>query len=243
MSSTTWTRIAVESEARRADFKLWRAVEAQHVVSTMALVDSVAEQTLLESLIEAQKPAPPASADDLHWLLYTPFRYPPLPGGSRFRAPTDPGMFYGADEIRTCCAELGYWRWRFLMDSPGLGALEGRPQTIFRVAVATTMVDLRRPPFLRDRRQWTDREDYAPTQAFARVAREAALGAIRYESVRDPDHGGCGAVLTPAAFAEKTPQDVQSWWLSVTPDRVIWRNAGITRSEAWEFATSLFTKR
>ena len=99
---------------------LWRAVEAQHVVSTMALVDSIEEQHVLERLLEDTKPPIPAAAAHLHWLLFTPFRYPPPPGGSRFRGPNDPGVFYGADEIRTACAELGYWRWRHLLDSPAL---------------------------------------------------------------------------------------------------------------------------
>ena len=93
---------------------LWRAVEAQHVVSTMALVDSIEEQHVLERLLDETKPSIPAAAAHLHWLLFTPFRYPPPPGGSRFRGPNDPGVFYGADEIRTACAELGYWRWRHL---------------------------------------------------------------------------------------------------------------------------------
>jgi hypothetical protein len=70
---------------------LWRAVEAQHVVSTMALVDSIEEQHVLERLLDDTKPAIPAAAAHLHWLLFTPFRYPPPPGGSRFRGPNDPG--------------------------------------------------------------------------------------------------------------------------------------------------------
>jgi len=49
---TTWTTPAVASEARPAALDLWRAVEAQHVASTMVLVDTVAEQAALERLIE-----------------------------------------------------------------------------------------------------------------------------------------------------------------------------------------------
>jgi hypothetical protein len=50
-------------------------VEAQHVVSTMRLVDSAAEQDLLEQLLEGSKPALPPAARPLHYLLATPFRY------------------------------------------------------------------------------------------------------------------------------------------------------------------------
>ena len=122
---TTWTTHAVASEARPATADLWRAVEAQHVASTMALVDTVAEQAVLERLIERSKPPVPreVAGVGLHWLLFTPFRYPPPPGGSRFRGPTDPGVFYGADHLRTACAEVGYWRWRHLRDTPGIAAM------------------------------------------------------------------------------------------------------------------------
>lgn len=64
---------------------LWRAVEAQHVVATRALLDSLAEQELLESVLEASKPPVPAPCAGLDYLTHTPFRYPPPSHGSRFR--------------------------------------------------------------------------------------------------------------------------------------------------------------
>ena len=241
MSSTTWTPTAVASKAAKARFDLWRAVEAQHAVSTTVLVDTLDEQALLEELIETSKPPLPPGAEGMHWLLFTPFRYPPPPMGSRFRAPFDPGVFYGADEIRTACAELGHWRWRFLMESPALTALDPRQQTVFRVAVAALAVDLRKAPFDRDRRKWTDPNRYEATQAFARSAREAGVGVIRYHSVRDPEQGGGGAILRLDAFAEKVPLETQTWWLSVTKSRVIWQRDDVFQKSSWEFDTRTFT--
>ena len=238
MSSTTWTARAVASEASRFDRDLWRAVEAQHVVATTALVDTLDEQHVLERLLEESKPAVPPAARQLHWLLFTPFRYPPPPGGSRFRGPADPGVFYGADEIRTACAELGYWRWRHLQDTPALAAMPTKPQTLFRSSLATRCVDLRAPPLVRDRAEWTRRDDYAACQRFARVARAAGVGAIRYESVRDPRAGGCGAVLSPAAFASPVPREQQTWMLSVTRERVVWQRTGVLRDDEFEFAAA-----
>ena len=120
MSSTTWTPRAVASEAARVRLAPWRAVEAQHIASTRRLVDSAAEQEALEAILERAKPPAPAR---LHYLLATPFRYPPWSRGSRFRSPADPGVLYAAEERRTACAEVGYWRWRFLTDSAGLSGL------------------------------------------------------------------------------------------------------------------------
>lgn len=240
MSSSTWTPPAVASDARRARLELWRAVEAQHQIATMALVDTLDEQQLLEALLDASKPPVPDAAAGLHWLLFTPFRYPPPPRGSRFRGPADPGVFYGADEIRTACAELGYWRWRFLCDSPALDSLDARPQTVFRAAAAGVTVDLGQPPFARDRSVWTDPVRYEGTQAFARVARDASVAIIRYASVRDPEPGGCGAVLTPTAFAAKQPLEAQTWWLAVSRARVAWKRQEPFGAEMYEFDAARF---
>ena len=63
----------------------------------------------------------------------------------------------------------------------------------------------------------------AATQALARNARDGGIALIRYQSVRDPGHGGCTALLTPAGFAGKSPKGaVQTWWLSVRQDRSTW---------------------
>jgi hypothetical protein len=210
-------------------------VEAQHVAATMALVDSLEEQQALERILDEAKPPVPQAARKLHWLLFTPFRYPPPPRGSRFRGPNDPGVFYGADEIRTACAELGYWRWRHLLDTPALAAMPTKPQTVFRTAIAGAAIDLRRAPFAAARARWTDPADYAHCQAFARTAREAAVAAIRYESVRDPQHAGCAAVLAPAAFARVSPLDQQTWMLSVSRERVVWQRTAVTREQAFLF--------
>lgn len=243
MSSSTWTARAVASEATLARFDLWRAVEAQHVSATMALADSVEEQHVLERLLEESKPPVPAAARRLHWLLFTPFRYPPPPGGSRFRGPTDPGVFYGADVVRTACAELGYWRWRHLRDTPALTSMPTKPQTVFRAKVAARCVDLRVKPFDADRAAWTRPDDYSACQRFARSARSAGITAIRYESVRDPQRGGCGAVLAPEAFARPSPLDQQTWLLSVARERVVWQRTGVIRAQEFEFATAGWERR
>jgi hypothetical protein len=239
-SLTTWTTRAVASEARLGALDLWRAVEAQHVASTMALVDTVAEQAVLERLVEASKPPVPreVAALDLHWLLFTPFRYAPPPGGSRFRGPNDPGVFYGAEQARTACAELGYWRWRHLRDSPGIPAMPPRPQTVFKVPVSGAAIDLRNPPFNRDRERWTHGSDHTDCQAIGRAAREAAVQWVRYESVRNSRHGGCGAVLDAAAFASRVPVEQQGWILTVTQTRVVWQRSDPLNPGVFEFTAA-----
>ncbi len=238
MSSTTWTPAAVASEGRRWQGALWRAVEAQHRVSTLRLVDTLDEQAQLEALLEASKPALPATREPRHYLLLTPFRYPsPFPGGSRFRAATDPGVFYGADERRTACAELGYWRWRFLLDAPALSRLAPLPHTLFQAPVAGTALDLAAAPLSRDAAAWTASRDYGPCQQLGSVARAAGIDIIRYQSVRDPEAGHCGAVLTPDAFTAQ-PVAEQTWHLTVTRERVQWQRDSVLHPEGFEFAAN-----
>lgn len=191
---------------------------------------------MLEKLLDESKPEMPAATAGLDYLLATPFRYPPSwPGGSRFRSAADPGVFYAADERRTACAELGYWRWRFLMDSSALAtsALGPVPHTLFRVRIAASAIDLRAKPFSRDAKAWTHRSNYGPTQAFAAVVRRTPVTAIRYESVRDPDKGGCVAVLEPRAFSARRPISYQTWFLTVTPTASAWQRDGETFEFRW----------
>lgn len=224
MSYITWTPHAVSSEAKPWAALAWRIVEAQHVASTMKTVDDATEQDILEMLLESSKPPQPAATARLDYLLATPFRYDPLRSGSRFRGVNDPGVFSGAGSVRTACAELGYWRWKFLQDAVDLTQIEPVPFTAFCVQLATEAVDLRLPPFAADPDDWTHPYDYSATQNFARIAREAGIGGILYSSVRDPEPGWCVAVLDPAAFASPKPEPaMQTWWLAVQQDAVVWR--------------------
>lgn len=236
MSSSTWTPRAVASESKACELTLWRAVEAQHVVATRALVDSLAEQELLESVLEASKPQVPAPCAGLDYLLYTPFRYPPPVRGSRFRSFDDPGVWYGAEALRTSCAELGYWRWRFVRDSHGLTRLDGVPHTVFQAIARGESIDLRMKPFVRDQSTWTDSDDYQGCQALARTARKAEMQIIRYASVRDTEHGGCAAVLDCRALTGTGGvRQRQSWFLTVDRQRASWVRSGARAGAGYEF--------
>lgn len=166
----------------------------------------------------------PHEARDLDYLLATPFRYVPFQPGSRFRSPSDPGVFYGAESVRTAAAEVGYCRWIFLLETDGLDRLGPASHTAFSVPIRASAVDLRTPPFDRDSAAWTNPHEYGATQAFARIAREAGIEAIFYLSVRAPEQSWCAALLSAKAFASKHPdKETQTWHLLVTQDEAIWR--------------------
>jgi hypothetical protein len=229
MPAITWTPTALASEARAWQGSGWRAVEAQHQVASMRLVGGdLADQTLLESILDEAKPPVPDQLAGLHWLLATPFRYRPLATGSRFRRPDDPGIFYGAEDRQTACAESGYWRLRFWLDSAGLAERPASLElTLFEFHGASPRaLDLTGQPLAADRALWTDRNDYRATQELAVQARAAAIGLLRYESARC-EAGYCLAVLTPDVF-RSVPQPYrhqqQTWHLWLAPPRdVVWQ--------------------
>ena len=108
----------------------------------------------------------------------------------------------------------------------GLEALGPSPQTVLQAGIHGRLVDLTAAPFKRAHAEWTHPGDYAATQSFARVAREAGVDAIRYESVRDPMHGGAVAVLRPSCFAPRKPLKQATWFLTVRAEAVFWQREG-----------------
>jgi hypothetical protein len=213
----TWTPAALSSEARPLSGGCWRVVEAQHVVSTLKLVDTLAEQELLERLLEEQKPPVPPECRDLHYLLSTPFRYgAPYPHGSRFRrAGLTPGVFYASQAVATAVAEMAFWRLLFFAESPGTTwPVNASEHTAFSVRFRTSRgLDLTATPFDRHASTWSHPTEYAPCHALADAARTAGVQVLRYASARDPRRGLNVALLTCAAFASRAPVERQTWRL------------------------------
>jgi hypothetical protein len=213
--------------------KAWRGVEAQHVISTMRLVDSAAEQDVLENLLESSKPALPGSKARKHYLLFTPFRYRPR-HGSRFRAAGALGVWYGAEDIEAACAEVAYWRHRFILDSAGLLEQELlTAHTFFQANVQGTAIDLMNPPWSGARAQWTHGSDYTATQALADEARGRGVQWIRYESVRAPGHS-CAAVFDVEALDMVAKGTTQQTWHCKASRRSVMLSRG-SDTHVWNF--------
>lgn len=198
-------------------------MEAQHRVSTLKLVDTLAEQALLEVLLERSKPPVPPECRHLHYLLCTPFRYgAPYPRGSRFRrAGLTPGVFYGSRTPETGVAELAFHRLLFFAESPGTPwPANAGEYTAFSVRIRTARgLDLTAEPFDQERASWSHPIDYTATQALADGARAAGIQVLRYRSARDTGTGGGTnlALLTCQAFASREPLERQTWRLHLGP--------------------------
>jgi hypothetical protein len=220
--SEIWAACAATAPAVRLEGAVHRLVESQEQVATNALVSTLAEQALLEDLLEASKPASVHGLTGLHYLLSTPFRYPPLPWGSRFGTRFEPSLFYGARDRDTALAESAYYRCVFWsgMSVPPPAPLATR-HTLFTAAIDTPRGRrLQDPPFDRHEPELTDRRSYAATQALGRAMRDAAVDAFEYVSARDPRRGLNVALFTPKAFAQPRPATLDEWLCDTDADRV-----------------------
>src|SRR3990170_8489314 len=240
MSSSIWTRCAGDSELRALRLSPWRVVEAQHQVSTRKLVDSAEEQVLLEELIDSVKP-PDITGGRLHYLLFTPFRYPPLAHGSRFGTRRERGIWYGSMDRRTAFAEVAYYRFLFLEGSQAeLGTVE-TALTAFTARVRTERgIDLAAPPFDMHRRAISSPASYASSQALGTAMRNAAVEAFRYPSARDTEGGINFGAFVPSVFGNARPRSFETWYCAASGERVDVTQGDYFKRDTYAFPRAQF---
>ena len=229
MAQASWSPGWVHDHTTELSMQAFRMVETQHVAATMRLVDSADEQLLLEDMLESSKPPLPAEASGLHYLLAAPFRYVPQTP-SRFRAAHMPGIWYGADDAFCACAEIAYWRQRFLLDSVGLMKQQLSTElSMYEALVKGRAIDLLAPPWSQAHDCWKHPSDYTQTQQLGQQVRQTApeVQWIRYASVRAADHV-CAAVFDPRCLSMVSPEGrYEQWHCHVTHDRVILSNGRV----------------
>jgi hypothetical protein len=211
MSSSIWTECAGASEISPLAMEAWRVVESQHQIATRKLVSSDAEQQLLEELIETVKP-PDRTGERLHYLLFTPFRYPPLRHGSRFGTRSERGLWYGSGTLVTAFAEVAYYRLLFLEGTAADLDVVVTDLTAFRVSLRTDAgVDLTAAPFQARGPAITSPVSYEATQRLGGAMRDAGVEAFLYASARDLAAGANVAAFTPRVFGRRRPRSLESW--------------------------------
>lgn len=227
-----WEDAWFEESLQHRQVMVWRGVESQYAPATMRLVDTFEEQDLLEQLLESSKPP---IAKDRHYLLFTPFRYTP-PHAHRFRPAHERGQWYGALNQVAVCAEIAYWRHRFILDSAGLHeeALL-TDHTLFQAEVRGPSLDLMVWPWNQARPQWTHGSDYSSTQALAAEAQRRGVMWLQYESVRAPGEACAVAFVQEALFEPTQGLDAtrQAWHCKATRHSVML--VGAAGRFEWEF--------
>lgn len=236
---TDWTALLGNTPQQRIKGTLLRIVESQEHVATWSLVNSLEDQQLLEEMIESSKPALSNAARGLHYLLATPFRYPPLKHGSRFGQRHEPGIFYGAKSVRTLLCEFAYYRFVFwsAMSTPPEGPVLSQ-HTEFAASYSVSGYRLQHPPFSSHRDVLRSQSSYQDTHALGHAMRETGTEGFEYESARDPDAGINIGLFKPQALISKTPRQQRAWLCETGNDFIVLSQAGKDRT--WLFSREDF---
>lgn len=200
-----------------------RIVESQEQIATIVLVSTLDEQHVLEQLLETTKPALPQGAETYGYLISTPFRYPPLPHGSRFGQRLQSGIYYGSLAIGTALAECAYYRFVFWsgMAVPPPGARLTTAHTTFEVHVAAARgVALDETPFDQYTSAISDPLQYGASQLLGTAMREAGVEVFTFYSARDADGGKNIGVFTLSAIQSRKPANLRQWICTTTAEAV-----------------------
>jgi len=203
------------SRTRLQDFqaKVWRVVESQETIATLSLVDNMHEQGILETLLDDIKPAYRQGTDNMHYLIKTAFRYPPLKHGSRFGKRTQASYFYASLNVETALIETAYYRFLFLLDMQNeyTKPLDSE-HTVFSVSVKSERcLNLRAKRYKKIRQELIHPCDYAMTQAIGEWAvNQKQVEVIEFESARRLETSNV-AISEPRCIRSRKPLDYQKW--------------------------------
>ena len=213
--------------------QVYRVAETQEKSATTDIVETAEEQSRLEELLEDSKPPYTHPDRGLHYLLKTPFRYPPLRHGSRFGRAFEQSLFYGSADTRTALAETAYYRLVFVRDTamPFPKPVKSH-HTIFEASVGLEKgLQLQSSAWRDVRDRLTHPSDYGFTQALGGEMRQAGVQAFQFISARavqvglrsldseggatEPSKAGVNAeglnwgLFTPKAFRRRQPGNLR----------------------------------
>lgn len=209
---SVWTECEGIKFCQTLDVEPWRIVEAQHISSSRDLVESREDHDLLEELLENSKPP---IENNKHYLIVTPFRYPPLKYGSRFGNTYEFSLWYGSISLQTAFAEVAFYRLKFFTDtSANLDYIE-IPMTAFKAYIKTKNgIDLTKPPFKKYQDKISDKTSHEYSQQLGTEMREANIEAFIYTSARDKRLGENVAAFNADVFKMNKKQyisNMQNW--------------------------------
>jgi len=204
---------------------LERMVENQEQAVTVRLTDSLAEHEVLEALLDDSKPPVTRPLKRFDYLLRTPWRYPPLPWGSRFGRRFEPSLFYGSLTRDALLAEAAYYRFLFLegMSRPFSNRTISQ-HTVFQARFASQLsYKLNDAPFARRAKALMHPADYSAAQALGTSIREAGGEVIQYWSARSAEKALNVALLAPRALRSRKHMNPQRCICETRADAVTFR--------------------
>lgn len=251
-----WQACRGTEQVKAIQGSFWRIVESHAQQATLSYVDTLEEQAILEGMLDNTKPIQPEEVHQpnipvnmpiLHYLLSSPFRYPPLPWGSRFGRVHEPSLLYGAIKIETVLAEAAFYRFVFLnsMDCDTSDAKLNTEHIAFEAQYRTNHgVQLNQAPFTKYQQELTAKNDYSSTQILGTDMRNSQIKVIQYTSARCQQQGTCLALFTPFPLFGHTsgsiqPNTQQQWLCELTANTVTYKN--LSDAKLYKFSFEDFT--
>ena len=249
-----WKSIDWEKVIRPIHGTLYRLVESQEQIATRQLLDTLEEQALLEEMLDAVKPPYPENMAHLHYLLKSPFRYPPLKWGSRFGRTFEPSIFYGGCSVEVTLVESAYYRfifWHSMQATPPKPIMRS-VHTLFSVDYKTQKgVKLQSTPFFQYHDVLRHPSNYSVAQSLGTVMRSQYIEVFEYCSARTIQNqeksqdkkfnireGICVGLFTADSFCTNQPKERQQWFCDMSADEIIFK--AVESSELIRFPLDQF---
>jgi hypothetical protein len=233
-----WKQCNGKKHIQTINLKGYRVVENQAKSFTRKLVVTQKAHDILEDMIEFSKPK---LTDDLEclkdmYLLFKPFRYPPLKHGSRFGNTNQHSLFYVSLDLKTALSEVAFYRMSFIRASRGNIGNKIINMTSFKVNVATELgIDLTKNPFNKHTQELTSVESYTITQTLGTSMRQDKIDAFISYSARSNQSGKNLNVISPTALKDNTNIEIENtftgWSCFATSDVVEFAKSSLSEQK------------
>ncbi|MES9941391.1 MAG: RES family NAD+ phosphorylase [Candidatus Thiodiazotropha sp. 6PLUC2] len=223
--SEIWRAVGGDGVIHTIGGQGFRMVESQEMVASAEIVSSLEKQAALEEMLEMDsKPGYLVGTEHLHYLLSSPFRYPPLRHGSRFGGRFEPSLFYGGTSEYVTLCESAFYRFFFYFDMeipPLHGTLQSQ-HTLFKFHYQTNYgVRLQDDRFNSYQKSLRDPVSYKITQALGSAMREAGIKGFEYRSARDQEGRTNVALYDASPLTRSRPLDEKQSLCQVDEREVI----------------------
>ncbi len=241
-----WETCNGAEQVRHLSGSLYRLVESQEQVATLGYVDTLEEQALLEQMLEDAKPVNKEDLTAYHYLLSTPFRYPPLKWGSRFGGVHEPSIFYGGSGVDVTLAESAFYRfvfWNSMAGTPIKKQIRSE-HSLFSVDYQSRYgVKLHQAPFNNYLHEISSPTWYTQAQQLGSAMRASGVEVFQYQSARDPKKGICVGLFTARAFKHKQPKNMSQWLCETAANEVLFKQLGSNSITNFKLETFLINAK
>lgn len=187
-----------------------RIVETQEYSGSLSLVDNLDEQSVLELILDDYKPPYAEGSKERHYLISSPFRYPPLEYGSRFGSVIEPSYFYASESVESCLAEAAFYRF-MLVDGtvlPYQKTITSKHDLFYVNAESANAIDLCNIKQSAILNELSHPSSYLISQSIGKHCRNKGATLLRFYSARSEQQGINVAIDNHSVITSTVPLNI-----------------------------------